>query len=399
MNQYGYKSYYTVKGQEFKNKTLALIEANSQRLDISNVQWHFHDLEFNSVDWTKEPALSINDLYALRAKQLREKYDYIIVMCSGGPDSNNVVYSFLKNNIHIDEIIASAPLSGLSNWQDNANDKTTENVISETRFAQMPFLDEISRQYPKVKITLNDYFEDILEYKDSDWLIRSTDYVHPTTVARYDIEKFKHLQQLAETDKKIAVIYGIDKPLLQIKDGKIFNTITDYAVNVPVDFSTFQNFHIELFYFSHELPELVVKQCHVLAKWLYLPANKKELDLTLLNGKPFPSKYWDNGHYQRAIVPCIYPYIEKTIWQAGKPKYNILADMDNWFYQEHKSLKVFDMMTSDINIILNRLHPFYFQYKEYYDESGYLKKYRQGLKLFAKTFYIGEINDFKKDFS
>ena len=392
---YGYSSYYTVRGQAFANKTLALLYANENKIPVSEVEWHFHDAEFNSVDWTIEPILSINELYAIRAKQLREKYDYLIVMCSGGPDSNNVVYSFLKNGIHIDEIIASAPLSGLSNWVDDPTNKKTENVISETRLAQIPFLAEVEANYPQVKITINDYFEDILEYKDTDWLIRSTDYVHPTTVGRYNIEKFSHLRKLAETEKKVGVIYGIDKPYLMFSNGEIRNVIGDYAVNVPVELEHFENFHTELFYFSHTLPELVVKQCHILVRWLLLPENKIALRLAALNGHPAPNKDFNLGLYQRAIVPCIYPMIEKQIWQAGKPKFNIFADMDSWFYQQHSSLKVYDMMKSNVNTVLNVLQPEYFQYKEYYNESGQLQKYKFGLKGFGKSFLIGKLHEFK----
>lgn len=392
---YGFDSHYIVNDVKFKNKTLALMEANRQKLDISQVRWQFHDKEFNSVNWTAEPILSVDQFYAIRARQIREKYDYVIVMCSGGTDSNNVAYSFLKNGIHIDEIIASAPLSGLRDWKDNVNDKSTENTISETKFAQIPFLQEIEKDYPQVKITLNDYFESILEYQDTEWLIRSTDYIHPTTVARYDIEKLPHLRSLAESGKRIGVIYGIDKPILSIKDNKVYNTIADYCVNTPIDFAVFENFHIELFYYSSELPELIVKQCHQLMRWLCLPENSQALYYTSIHGNPLPNKFWHNGHYQRAIVPCIYPMIKTEIWQAGKPYGNIMNNMDQWFYDKHKSQKVYDMMTSNINSTLNKLHPFYFQYKEYYDQ-GVVKKFRSGLKGFFKSYYIGELNDFKK---
>ena len=52
-------------------------------------------------------------------------------------------------------------------------------------------------------------------------------------------------------------------------------------------------------------------------------------------------------------------------------------------------------MTSNINNTLNKLHPFYFQYKEYYDQ-GKLKRFRSGLKGFFKTYYIGELNEIDK---
>lgn len=388
MLHYGYNSFYTVNNISFTNKTLALLYAND--VSATDIAWNFHDDIFSKYNWRNEPHISINELYKHRAAMLREKYDYIVLMCSGGPDSNNVAYSFLKNGIHVDEIIASAPLSGLSNWIDDKNDKRTENVISETRLAQIPFIEEIRRDYPNVKITLNDYFEDILEYKDSDWLIKSTDYIHPTTVARYSLSKFSHLRKLAETDKHVGVIYGIDKPFLTIKNGKLYNTISDYAVNVPTE-TEFSNFHNELFYFSHEIPQLIAKQCHLLKKWLFLPENKMALQLTKLNTEVAPFYDFNSGIYQRAIVPCIYPMIENEIWQAGKPKYNILADMDSWFYNKHNALNVYDMMKSNVNSILNTLRSDLFQYKQYYNSNKQIITYKSGLKAFYKTFFIGDI--------
>lgn len=392
MINFGHNSHYVINNRVFHNKTLALLYANESNIPSNDIVWKFHDDEFNSIDWTIEPSLSINEFYRQRALSIRQKYDYVILMCSGGPDSTNMAYSFLRNGIHVDEIVASAPMSGLSNWKNDPNDQKTENTISETKLAQIPFVNEIHDLYPHIKITINDYFEDMLSYKDSDWLIKSTDYIHPTTVARYALEKFPHLQKLAETDKKVGVVYGIDKPTIFIEKDKIYNMIVDYAVNTPTD-NDFKNFYNELFYFSHEMPQLVVKQCHMLKKWLFLPENSRALALTKLNGQIAPTKEFNAGLYQRAIVPCIYPMIEKKIWQAGKPNYNILANMDMWFYKKHNSLRVYDMMTHNINSIINTIRDDLFQYKFYRDLDGNIIRYRSGLKLFHKKFYIGSTNE------
>ena len=85
--------------------------------------------------------------------------------------------------------------------------------------------------------------------------------------------------------------------------------------------------------------------------------------------------------------------IEKKIWQAGKPNYNILANMDMWFYKKHNSLRVYDMMTHNINSIINTIREDLFQYKFYRDLDGNIIRYRSGLKLFYKKFFIGSINE------
>ena len=76
-----------------------------------------------------------------------------------------MVKSFLNNNIRIDEIVAAAPISGLKNWKVNLNDKSANNTITETIVSQLPFLDSISKTHPNIKLSIHDYFEDILEMK------------------------------------------------------------------------------------------------------------------------------------------------------------------------------------------------------------------------------------------
>jgi hypothetical protein len=120
--------YYTVNDKKFYGKLDAVLYANSAKSDIS---WNFNKEIFNTVNWTEEPETSLLDFYKARAVQIREEYDYIILMCSGGADSTNMLYSFLKNGIHVDEVIVAAPLSGLSNWNWDNKNLDANNTISE----------------------------------------------------------------------------------------------------------------------------------------------------------------------------------------------------------------------------------------------------------------------------
>ena len=80
--------YYTVGNTKFFSKTAALIEATK-----TNVfpQWHFGNAEFASVDVATTSQVGLPELYRLRAIQLREKYDYLILNFSGGSDSCTVL--------------------------------------------------------------------------------------------------------------------------------------------------------------------------------------------------------------------------------------------------------------------------------------------------------------------
>ena len=87
---------YVVDGKIFYDKIAALVYADSVKKEV---QWDYFNDVFFSADWTTEPEISLDELYRIRAQQLRDKYDYIVIFCSGGADSTNVLYSFLKNGI------------------------------------------------------------------------------------------------------------------------------------------------------------------------------------------------------------------------------------------------------------------------------------------------------------
>ena len=111
--------FYKVGNNIHLKKVNAVLDANQKN---ENMSWHFFDDIFEKNDWLNEPAEDINNLYYLRAKQIRESYDYVVLLCSGGADSTNALYSFLNQGIFPDEIIVSAPLSGLSNYEFNQTD-------------------------------------------------------------------------------------------------------------------------------------------------------------------------------------------------------------------------------------------------------------------------------------
>jgi len=375
---------YTVGNKKFTDKLQAILYSKEVGGDIT---WDFHDDLFNAFDWTVEPTESLLSLYALRAKQIREEYDYVIVMASGGGDSTNVIYSFLNNGIKIDEIIASAPLSGLSNWDHNEKITNTQNTISETYYAQLPLLREISDKYTNVKITINDYFEEILDYNCDEWLYSSADFIHPTTVARYSLRKIPHIRNLVESGKKIGVVYGIDKPFIAInKDRNYYTVINDRAINVPRDALESQYTNIEnvLFYYSPLLPQLMIKQAHIVSKYINLIENfnTKNLVRDLSISSTYIENSIRNSHYQRAIIPAIYPEY-KYKFQAMKPISTIGAEHDEWFYKLHNKLDVYSMMKSDIKHFLS-----------YLGDSKYYEKENNSFTTFYKYWLIGSESDF-----
>ena len=87
--------FYTVNGKNFYSKPQALLEATATGQFPT---WNFNREVFSRMDTTKEPQLSLRELYRMRAQQLRDRYDYIRLEFSGGSDSATVLYSFINNN-------------------------------------------------------------------------------------------------------------------------------------------------------------------------------------------------------------------------------------------------------------------------------------------------------------
>ena len=361
--------FYYIGDKIFQNKIQAILYANQK---LENIEWNFNRDILDNIDWTIEPQSSLSELYARRAKQIREDNDYVILMISGGADSTNMAYSFINNDLKIDEIVASAPFSGLNNWKYDSYDTSYHGMISETKFAQLPLLSKISKSNPEIKITLHDYFEDMISLKSDEWIYESLGHwIHLSGGTRHALDKFSHIKNLAESGKKIAVVYGIDKPVLcRSKTGNIYNVILDNIVSMvtPHFKDKYSNVESILFYYSVDMPEVMIKQSHELAKWMYRPENMYSRDLLwdLSKSEEFNSHPLRGSRWQRSIVSCIYyPTIEhQFMWQADKAGPHGISGgkkMDSWMYELHSDSKIVQMVESDTKLFTNVINDKYFK--------------------------------------
>lgn len=379
-------AYYSVKEKIFFNKIDAILYANN---DLSDVNWHFHQDLFNKHDWSVEPELTLDYYYKIRAQEIRNQFDYVVILCSGGADSTNVLKTFINNNIAVDEIIASAPLEGIKNYKFNNVDCSNSNTISETVYTQIPLINEIANSSSKIRITLHDYFKDIRDYKTDEWLYRCDDWIHPSSAARYRFERIDHLRKLAESNKKIAFVYGIDKPILLMdKLLDIFILFSDLAVNVqrPAFDREYPNVKNVLFYWDSTTADLVTKQAHVVAKWLFKSENKfnKQFlnDLRWTGQKSFEFNRLRHSKYERAIVPCIYPTTYRPIFQAEKPTKLFLGEHDDWFYKLHDKTNFYEMIVSDTKSFYKTIN------------SKYLNSAKNGFAIYYNAYKIGNYGNF-----
>lgn len=379
--------YYVVGNETFEKKVLAVHRASTTNQDI---KWVWHDEKMSATDWTIEPPVSLDMLYKLRAQEIREKYDYVLIFCSGGADSTNVLYSFLKNGIHVDEVVAGAPLSGLSNWKYSNTDYSATNTISETKFAQMPLMEYVQQNFPKTKVTIHDYFTDMLNYKEDSWLINSSDYIHPTFAARYNLERneYAYLRKLADSGKKIALVYGIDKPMLGQGEKNMYLVFADQMVCNGFKSIEHPNVLIELFYWSPDAMPLLAKQGHTAANWICKPENKNWLENAVITktSRPDDAK-WSRQKYERKIIPMIYPSLNYSQFQCQKPTRVFMGEHDAWFPMLHSDLKVRQMMISDYRNLASSLDRSTLMVRNYGEITGFRK--------FYKFYKLGTIEKFR----
>jgi len=76
-----------------------------QKKTSQSLYWNANDAIFDQYKWDQEPAWSLDELYAKRAQEIRERYVYLVLHFNGSSDSGNILETFIRNRIHLDEIV------------------------------------------------------------------------------------------------------------------------------------------------------------------------------------------------------------------------------------------------------------------------------------------------------
>jgi hypothetical protein len=323
--------YYSCNGIEFATKLDALLYAQKKNLPI---QWHFNDETFNSYDWSVEPELSLDTLYDMRAKQLREKYDYIILSFSGGSDSNNMVQSFLRQGLLIDEIITSWSLDVTEKYLDLSGKETSPwNNNAEFELHTRSRLEYIKNKSPQTKITLIDsskmLLDGLLNSGDAGWIQNKNDVFNVTGAYQWNPIYFNDIRKRFDKQQKVAYIMGVDKPKLMVINGGLYLYFIDKVANIvsPQEhLKEYNNTEIEYFYWSPENCDLICKQAHIVFK--------------ILQCNPHYLKLWKNKDrdsirrgQEQLLRNMIYTTWNSDWFQVKKPLDDWDSELDKWFTQ------------------------------------------------------------------
>ena len=226
--------------------------------------FYYYDKEMLQIDWKTEPVESLSEFYRMRAQQIRDENQYVIVCFSGGIDSTNVLESFYYNNIHIDEILVVGALSQdlFKGSDENHNGDLYHNVF--------PLLNSL--HLPNTKITVKDYTEifsdptnfTLIQKYGNEWAKHTGAYRSVHHLFWYDLKKFIG----REHGKQTCYVMGSDKPFISIIDDKPcvrFNdlSINDYGANYEDDHFRRINFYNGT---DEIVAKLMRKQAHVVLR-------------------------------------------------------------------------------------------------------------------------------------
>lgn len=213
------KGYYIAGWKKFYNKTQALTYACKYNFQV---RWVFNDKVYSDIDWTIPIETSLPELYHQRAQQLRDSYDYIVLHYSGKENSNNVLHSFIDNNIKLDKILIQI------------TDSEHNQAVS--------YLKKLGDKLRGIELSTLNSSKSNLDFNITNC-------------------------QLFETGKPLITIYN-DNYYCYFSDQLVYPKHT-----IPTVGNIFSNTIMENFYCTPDIPELTVKQAQEIKKVCELDDN------------------------------------------------------------------------------------------------------------------------------
>lgn len=388
INKFGY---YVVDNKKFFSKIQACMYATEKNLSVDNLKWYYHDDRFNLVDWKTEPEQTLDQLYDARALDIRFKYDYVVLSYSGGADSHNIFEAFNRQGLLIDEIVVHhfekgrGPQSNFSKHDTSALNSTA----TEHYFHTLPMLKYISKVSPKTKITLVDMTDNMFEYfqnaKDENWVNTRTEQINPGNVTKYDY--FKVLRKRLDVTRSMAVVLGTDKPrcFIRAADSNFYFRISDKSINsarsIADSLSIYSNSTLEYFYWSPDSAKMLVKQAHVVKRFL----EKNPKYQIFFYSPNLTKEIWRYVH-ENILRTIVYSTWNTKWFQAEKNLREWSNEIDYWF--------ISGAAGTDAREI-------WYAGKEKVEKNAsiFVNEHNDGLISCSKNFNCGPINNLMEDLS
>jgi hypothetical protein len=240
--------FYEINRHRFANPYAAFLYAAYNDFHTFPT-FNFYNEQFESVNWTVEPQESFQSLCDRRAHQLREKYEKIVLPFSGGTDGMTIYNTFIRNNIHIDEIYVTDAHPGLPYdqkdrvfaWITQHHPDPTTKITLKTMYANHA-VDRAASRYNS-------------QYYQIDSEINSPFRIHVSMFDRSLVDDF------ASNTNSYCIIAGFEKPYIMFENNHY------YFYNLDKVFANaMMQPEVEFFFTTPDLPELHAKQCHMIIR-------------------------------------------------------------------------------------------------------------------------------------
>lgn len=383
-------------------KTYSKIEAIeiSARTGI-DLRWNFNCSTFDNFDWKTEPPGDLSFWYAERAQQIREKYDYIVLMYSGGADSWNMLKAFVDNNIYIDEIAHYIVHEGTPATLD-------DHWNAEVLQTSYPNAKRLIETNPIYKTTVQRVIDGGLHVLKKITTVNPLEYFYQESAYFFGtwgatLAEIRHslpaYQQLIDKKQTVCFVWGYDKPLVSVDESNKFRIkFSEYSsatiVKPKHQFENRQDKFDEAFYWTPDLPEMICKQAHVIRRYV------ENIHLENADGifvKKIQKKEFNyNISFTRSgqllmlttdgIHALIYPGWNPASVVATKPSSPILTDKDLWWYKDtnDKTTAWYTRGLIELRQHIKKIHPkWWFEYRT---DPADPKSLKAGIKM-CENFY------------
>jgi len=334
-------------GKTLRLRTGSKIEAIESVQNFGgHITWHFNDEILSCYDWQKIVTEDIADLYHRRAQQIRDQYNKVVIMYSGGFDSHNILMSFLENGIKIDAICFF--YNSLSQGPDDY-------IMVEWHAQTWPKLQRLQQLYPWLEVVRMDTSYSTMSLFDKhwdDWLYLGKGMINPSTIGLSHLHTLlpSHLQS-----DNTCLLFGVDKPRVRFVNNEFRFFFLDTCFRPPVC----PDSGIEYFYWSPNLPELLIKQAQITKQfWL----QHSDLIATHKKNKANPKLGVLLDHQYDPLQRRIYPYCKDGTYLSWQPKDKLLLERDQWLVNSNTEYAI--KIQSLVDSYVSKIRPEWFNQRD-----------------------------------
>lgn len=360
----------------FFDKREALMYAS--RNGCPDVHFVWHNRVWENFDRAQMGKESLPELYRRRAQQLRDSYDHLTLYYSGGADSHNILMTFINNKIRLDHVYVNWPKSivGTSLYVPNKQDTSAKNILSEWDYAIMPTLHWLGQNHPEIEVEIGDWVDNLDEkYYKEDTFLSSPLWWGVGSLPR-NLNGSKRAQQLVEKGRRVASVYGFDKPHLATWGEEKWVGMFFHDTAFMTASNTVGSF--EPFYWSPNMPELSFEMAYQLFRYFDSNPEHRQYVRQENSDKTVEEINEFNNDVTRHI--CYKETWPFGRFQAGKPWDGKRKDRDSWIYDNRQFDRIVQAWNYNYDGFLQGID------SRYFNEFGNLAPMR------SKAFIIGRFD-------